>query len=428
MFRRTQRKLTPAELADYLYDRLLAYYPASIPDFARERLERELEYMELTQMDEALLLCRELSRAAERNGHVLHVDGTSVGSLLVFLLMQGRINPLPAHYDCPSCGCYELASGVTFGLDLPEKTCPHCGTLMRRDGFSIPAETVWRQGGRKRLPLEYRCSDGFFPYGLQIVKEFYAERERAVVPQGAIRADDTQLLEPIGAVVLPEGHTPADYPQFMAYLVDGTPCFAGDYYEMKRCGMQRVILTVSNTASALKSVQAYSGVFNEDISTESLIGITCRDMTNTTFVSSEERMALQTPGPAYYDIACALTLPHNDYADHDERIPSLNALHLPEFKTCPLYCREDVFDRMSASGFDRETAAEAAESIGFGRTAHKPVILEHLGVPEDISAMAAHCFYLFPRGSGAQRLLSLMLLAAYMKEDPQKYFKTIAHI
>ena len=68
----------------------------------------------------------------------------------------------------------------------------------------------------------------------------------------------------------------------------------------------------------------------------------------------------------------------------------MNALHLTEFKTCPLYCREDVFDRMSASGFDRETAAEAAESIGFGRTAHKPVILEHLGVPEDISAMAAY--------------------------------------
>ena len=123
--------------------------------------------------------------------------------------------------------------------------------------------------------------------------------------------------------------------------------------------------------------------------------------------SSEECAAMQKPASTFYEMACALTLPHNTYGIDMEPIRAIDILRYEAFEACPLYCREDVFDRMIADGFDRERAAKATYAIRTGRAAHSPIVLERIGVPEDIAAIAAHCLYLFPRGSGAQKLVSL---------------------
>lgn len=426
MLQNTNMKLTVDNLSTYLNEKLAEYYPAGVPSFAQERLNAELSYMTDSHTEEAFLLCHALSASAVRSGHILQLDGVSVGSMLVFLLTQSRINPLPAHYYCPICGHFELAESITFGLDLPEKLCSKCGEPLHRDGFSIPIETTWRHEGKDRPSLEYHCSDGFFPFGYQTIKAFYAQRGRAVVIKGAITSDDnTRRMEPVGVFILPEGKTSEDYPQFAAYLADGTPCLAGDYFEMDRCGIQRVILAVSNIADAIYRGQAHSGLFCEDISIDSLLSFTSRDLTNTMLTSSEECAALQKTASSFYEMACALTLPHNTYGVEMEPIRAIDILRYEAFEACPLYCREDVFDRMIADGFDRERATKATYAIRTGRAAHSPVILEHLGVPEDIAAIAAHCMYLFPRGSGAQKLVSLLILSYYMQENPQCFFSAV---
>ena len=142
--------------------------------------------------------------------------------------------------------------------------------------------------------------------------------------------------------------------------------------------------------------------------------------------SSEECAAMQKPASTFYEMACALTLPHNTYGIDMEPIRAIDILRYEAFEACPLYCREDVFDRMIADGFDRERAAKATYAIRTGRAAHSPIVLERIGVPEDIAAIAAHCLYLFPRGSGAQKLVSLLLLVHYMKMDPKRFFSAIS--
>ena len=423
----SRKNITADNLAEYLWERLSDYYPAGIPPFAEERLSAELAYMEKTRSEDDFLLCHELNQAAIRSGHILQLDGISVGSMLVFLLTQSRINPLPAHYYCPACGQFELADDAVFGLDLPEKNCPayRCMKTLRKDGFGIPVESIWRDDGQKPVSLDYYCSEGFFPFGYQVIKNFYAKRNRKVIPKGSITDGNTRLLNPVGAYILPEGKEPADYPQFAAYLSDGTPCFAGNYYEIERCDLKKVILATNHIADSIQKVQAKSGSFCANISTYDFGSLTSRDLTNTGLTSEEECISLQSPISSFYDMACALILPNNSYVDSADRLSALDILKSQTFEACPIYCGEDVFDRMIKDGCDREKAARAMASIRMGRAMRNPAILQQLDVPRDIAAIAVHCRYLFPRGSGAQRLVSLLLLAKYMRDDPVGYFRAI---
>lgn len=414
-------------LPELLRRRLEKYYLAGAPDFAQARLEDELKCMSSAQAEEDFLICYELGRAAVRSGHILQVDGRSVGSMLVFLLLGSRINPLPAHYYCTVCGYSEIVETKTVGLDLERKNCPHCDVVLRRDGFSIPRETVWLSDG-KAPPLEYHCSDGFFPYGLQVLKQFYSERNRMVIPRGVVFLEDGPLRIPVGINILPEDTCPEEFPYLLSYLADGSPCFSGSPHELQRHGIKTVILAVSNMASALKEAQDFSGLFSADIPLHALIGIAPHNVINTAYISAKECAAALRGDSSYYDFACVLTTPHNDYVHNGAKHPSLEAVRLRALRSFPLFCPEDVFDGMLAAGFDRELAAQAAEAVAAGKGVCDPEILEQLGMPENMAEAAGHCLHLYPRGSGAQKLVTLLLLAIYMQAHPAEYFRSAARI
>ena len=68
----------------------------------------------------------------------------SVGSSFA-ATMSGitEVNPLPAHYLCPSCKNIEWGDSTQYdcGIDMPDKVCPVCGTPYNKEGFTIPFET-----------------------------------------------------------------------------------------------------------------------------------------------------------------------------------------------------------------------------------------------------------------------------------------------
>lgn len=412
--------LTADSFAETCRSRLSEYYAAGVPAFAQERLELELSYVEKTASVEGFLLYHALSLAADHSGHILHTAGPVTGSLLVFLLGTNYINPLPAHHYCPKCGWFEVSDSVKFGLDLGMRHCPECGAPAMQDGFSISPEMVWSTIGKKDGPaFEYRCSAGFEPFALEVIRAFYRPQNKKVLPLGAIICDGTRMLTQIGTAVLSEGGIIQDYPQFTAYLPNGTPCICGDHYELKKHSIKRIIVTESTMATALQSAQAVSGVFVADMM-GCLPGVTVRDITNTGMVTEDECIALQGYELTYYDMACALTLPHNTYT---EGCFELNDTLL--FQDCPLYSRDDAFDVLISAGFSREEAAKAATLIRVGGGVNKPQKLEEMKIPRSLRETAQHCLYLYPRASGAQRLVSLMLLARYMHHDPAAYFRTL---
>ena len=417
------KNTTKEQLLDKLQAELNEHYAAGIPSFAQERLDEEIKHMTATGSEEKFLLSWALNEAAKERGHILHGNGAAVGSMIEFLLLQEQINPLPAHYYCPSCGHFEMKSSTMFGLDLPEKNCPECGTPLKKDGFRIPVEAVWRKGGTKKPSLDYFYSAGFLPFAFKTIEMFYAERNRSVIWGGAQRDDSAQLY-PSGVMVLPVGKKPENYPQFMNRLVDGTPCFFGDYYEMQQFGMEHLVLRENRFMTILQQMQMRTGVLFQDITTEQLNGISIRDMYQTTCISTEERSAIQENQTTYQDVANILTISHATFEENGERIAWQEMMKRAEFLNCPLYCREDIFDYMIAAGYSCSGASRAMEMIGFGRGAQDAYVLQDVEIPANLRKMAVNCFYLFPRSFGAQWLMATMRLAFYLKMDPD-YFETV---
>lgn len=114
-------------------------YPAGVPPTAMWRYHREMRLLERAKKSviDEFLLFKELSDAAQKLFSKIYVPSPVQGTMLIYLLGDHDLNPLPAHYYCTACGYYTEPRGVAVGLDLPPANCPHCGRLLRRDGFSL---------------------------------------------------------------------------------------------------------------------------------------------------------------------------------------------------------------------------------------------------------------------------------------------------
>ena len=55
-----------------------------------------------------------------------------------------EVNSLPPHYRCPNCKHTEFNVGSEYGCgaDMPDKKCPECGAMLKKEGFVISREEL----------------------------------------------------------------------------------------------------------------------------------------------------------------------------------------------------------------------------------------------------------------------------------------------
>ena len=109
----------------------------------RDRFEQELAC--LGSHASLFLVTYKIIEHLQEKGALTGIRGTAGSSLIAYLLGFSAINPLPAHYFCPSCKHLEFAEAES-GYDLQKKNCPHCGKPMISDGQNIPFETYMDNG------------------------------------------------------------------------------------------------------------------------------------------------------------------------------------------------------------------------------------------------------------------------------------------
>lgn len=145
------------EIRSKIYTSAMQKYGKIIPKEISERIEAELNVLQRdTELMCRFVTCSHLIERIknETSAYYTECDIFTYSSLVAYLLGISMVDPLPPYYYCSECGHFEFIVGQSCCLDLPEKICKKCRTLMKKGGYRItPMILITERSERIRISI-----------------------------------------------------------------------------------------------------------------------------------------------------------------------------------------------------------------------------------------------------------------------------------
>lgn len=424
--------------------RLSLLYPQGVPEPISSRYSKELSFLSDSDLLDDFEIFRRLSEEAKKSSTPIYMRGTVMGSFIYYLLGVNCFNPLPVDYYCMDCGYYEEIHTHLFGIDLPQKKCPHCGNNIAADGFNLSVESVWGNDGKKSITFEYSVSTEFLPFARRVLASIYPDN--AIVPWGMFQlescmppSDDTNQIigiSPVGYAILPAGNSIQDYPDLISYLEDGEPCVTGGCWELSAHLLKTVHLHPFEYIDHLLKLQRATGIYANELLPDILRDITWSNICNTTLLNNTSMMLFHELKPkTFKDMAALDSSSHNSFSWSSDA-GRIDLYHFQQmisseaFKKYPCFTRDDFFDCLLESGVKITLAFDASEYIRKGYAAcsagERKQLFDALEIPDEIKEVAGNYLYLFPRAHEIEYMLLYAKIAYYAKIDSRAFSRIIS--